>query len=66
MEADEPEHSDDDGVSAVGHTALEGLRDRTVFAVSPQAYAAFLARLNEPPKPNERLQRTMRAVPPWA
>ena len=41
------------------------LLDRTVFAVSPDAYADFLARLDEAPKPNERLRRTMQTVPPW-
>jgi uncharacterized protein (DUF1778 family) len=33
--------------------------------VSQDAYAAFLARLDEPPKPNERLRRTMQTTPPW-
>jgi uncharacterized protein (DUF1778 family) len=45
--------------------AEEALLDRTVFAVSPDAHAAFLARVDEPPKPNERLRRTMQAVSPW-
>jgi Protein of unknown function (DUF1778) len=36
-----------------------------VFTVSRKAYAQFLARLDEPPKPNERLRRTMLAAPPW-
>jgi uncharacterized protein (DUF1778 family) len=33
--------------------------------VSAEGYAAFLARLDEPPKPNDRLRRTMQIVPPW-
>jgi len=52
-------------LEAARHAAEDALLDRTVFAVSPGAYAAFLARLDEPPKPNERLRRTMRTTPPW-
>ena len=43
----------------------ETLLDRTVFIVRSEAYASFMARLDESPKPNERLRRTMRSVPPW-
>ena len=52
-------------LEAARHAAEEALLDRTIFAVSPEAYAQFLARLDEPPKPNERLRRTMQAAPPW-
>lgn len=52
-------------LEAARRAAEEALLDRTVFAVSPETYAAFLARLDEAPKPNERLQRTMQIVPPW-
>ena len=52
-------------LEAACHAAEEALLDRTVLTVSPEAYAAFLARLDEPPKPNERLRRTMQTVPPW-
>jgi uncharacterized protein (DUF1778 family) len=52
-------------LEAARRAAEEALLDRTVFAVSPEAHAAFLARLDEPPKPNERLRRTMHTVPPW-
>ena len=45
--------------------AEEALLDRSVFIVGPESYANFLARLDEPPKPNERLRHTMRTVPPW-
>jgi hypothetical protein len=41
------------------------LLDRTTFTVSPEAYADFLARLDAPPRPNERLRRTMQTTPPW-
>jgi uncharacterized protein (DUF1778 family) len=52
-------------LEAARHAAEEALLDRTVFTVSPQAYAAFIARLDEPPKPNERLRRTMQTTAPW-
>ena len=52
-------------LEAARRAAEEALLDRVVFAVSPDAYAAFLARLDGPPKPNARLRRTMRTVPPW-
>src|SRR3954462_4283655 len=52
-------------LEAARHAAEEALLDRTVFTVKPEAYAAFLARLDEPPKPNDRLRRTMQTVPPW-
>jgi uncharacterized protein (DUF1778 family) len=34
-------------------------------AVGPNAYADFLARLDAPAAPNERLRRTMRTPAPW-
>ena len=52
-------------LEAARRAAEDALLDRTMFLVSPEAYAAFLARLDEPPKPNERLRRTMATVPPW-
>lgn len=52
-------------LEAARRAAEEALLDRTVFTVSPAAYAAFLARLDAPPEPNDRLRRTMKATPPW-
>jgi uncharacterized protein (DUF1778 family) len=52
-------------LEAARQAAEETLLDQTVFAVSREAYAQFLARLDEAPKPNERLRRTMQTVPPW-
>ncbi|MFL5279673.1 MAG: DUF1778 domain-containing protein [Rhodopila sp.] len=52
-------------LEAARHAAEEALLDRTIFTVSPQAYAEFLARLDEPPQPNARLRRTIQALPPW-
>lgn len=53
-------------LSAARRAAEEELLDRTIFVVSPAAYSKFLAMLDAPPKPNERLRRTMQAPPPWS
>jgi uncharacterized protein (DUF1778 family) len=52
-------------LDAARHAAEDALLDRTLFAVSPEAYAQFLARLDAPPQPNDRLRRTMQTPPPW-
>jgi uncharacterized protein (DUF1778 family) len=52
-------------LDAARHAAEDALLDRTLLAVSPEAHAQFLARLDEPPKPNDRLRRTLQATPPW-
>lgn len=53
-------------LSAARRAAEEELLDRTIFVVSPSTYSKFLAMLDAPPRPNERLRRTMQATPPWA
>ncbi len=45
--------------------AEDALLDQTFFKVSPEAYAEFVARLDAPPAPNERLRRTMTTPAPW-
>ena len=45
--------------------AEDALLDQTVLRVTPEAYAAFVARLDAPPQPNERLRKTMQTPPPW-
>ena len=52
-------------LEAARRAAEEALLDRTIFTVSRKAYAEFLARLDAPPNPNERLRRTMRSKAPW-
>jgi uncharacterized protein (DUF1778 family) len=52
-------------LEAARRAAEDALLDRALIAVSPKAYAEFLARLEAPAKPNERLRRTMRAAVPW-
>jgi uncharacterized protein (DUF1778 family) len=45
--------------------AEEVLLDRSVFTVSAEIYAEYLARLDAPAQPNERLRRTMSSKAPW-
>lgn len=45
--------------------AEEVLLDRTVFTVSPEMHAEFLARLDAAPAPDARLIRTMTTQAPW-
>jgi uncharacterized protein (DUF1778 family) len=52
-------------LDAARHAAEDALMDRAMIAVSPKAYAEFLIRLDAPPKPNERLRRTMKTQAPW-
>ena len=52
-------------LDAARHAAEDTLLNRTVFMMSPKAYAAFVARLDAPPRPNARLRKTMRTPAPW-
>ncbi|QPC95599.1 DUF1778 domain-containing protein [Mesorhizobium sp. INR15] len=52
-------------LEAARMAAEEALLDQAVIAANPEAYAAFLARLDMPPEPNERLRETMRTSAPW-
>jgi uncharacterized protein (DUF1778 family) len=52
-------------LEAARAAAEETLLDQTLIAVSPKAYAEFLARLDMPPQPNERLRKTMQTPAPW-
>ena len=52
-------------LDAARRAAEDTLLDRALISVSPKAYAEFLARLDEPAKPNDKLRRTMRVTPPW-
>lgn len=53
-------------LGAARRAAEEALLDRALLSVSPEAYANFLARLDAPAQPNERLRKTMQAPLPWA
>lgn len=52
-------------LDAARMAAEEALLDQAIIAASPEAYAAFLARLDMPPEPNERLRKTMQTPAPW-
>jgi uncharacterized protein (DUF1778 family) len=52
-------------LEAARSAAEEALLDQAIIAAGPQAYAAFLARLDMPPRPNERLRKTMQTAAPW-
>jgi uncharacterized protein (DUF1778 family) len=45
--------------------AEEAILDQAILSVTPEAYQAFLEQLDLPPKPNERLRKTMQAPAPW-
>jgi uncharacterized protein (DUF1778 family) len=51
-------------LDAARQAAENALLDRTVFRVSAKAYAEFLARLDAPPQPNERLRRSLQTTAP--
>ena len=52
-------------LDAARRAAEEALVDRSVIRVSPESHAAFLALLDAPPEPDDRLRRTMQSTPPW-
>jgi uncharacterized protein (DUF1778 family) len=52
-------------LDAARAAAEEALLDQTIIAVSPEAYAAFLSRLDMPPQANSRLRKTMQTLAPW-
>ncbi|MDR2678700.1 MAG: DUF1778 domain-containing protein [Zoogloeaceae bacterium] len=52
-------------LDAARAAAEETLLEQAIISADPQAYAAFLARLDMPPQPNERLRETMRTSAPW-
>jgi len=52
-------------LDAARQAAEAALLDRTIFAVTSKAYADFLARLDAPPRPNERLRRALQTPGPW-
>ncbi len=45
--------------------AEDALLDQTLFKVNPAVHAKFVARLDAPPAPNEKLRRTMTTPAPW-
>ncbi|QGM97151.1 DUF1778 domain-containing protein [Methylocystis parvus] len=45
--------------------AQDALLDRRLWRVDSAAFDAFVALLDAPPQPNERLRRTMKTRAPW-
>ncbi len=45
--------------------AEDVLLDQRLFLVDEKRYRAFVALLDEPPAPSERLRRLMAGKPPW-
>ena len=41
------------------------LPEQSLLRVGAEAFAAFQARLDAPPQPNERLRKTMQSIPEW-
>lgn len=52
-------------LEAARRAAEETMLDRTLVQVSPEAYDAFLAQLDAPPVPSDRLKKTMQTKAPW-
>jgi len=52
-------------LEAARRAAVDALTERTLFVVDEKAYAKFLAALDAPPRPNDRLVRTMQTPAPW-
>jgi len=52
-------------LEAARAAAEETLLDQRQIGVSARAYAEFLNRLDQPPRPNERMRKTMRTIAPW-
>ena len=52
-------------LSAARREAEATILEQTILQVSPDVYAAFLQRLDQCPKPSERLLKTMETVAPW-
>ncbi len=52
-------------LDAARRAAEDAVLDQAVLGVTPEAFDAFLARLDAPPRPNDRLRETMRTPAPW-
>ena len=52
-------------LEAARNAAKDALLERSMFLVSPEAYSEFIALLDAPPQPNEKLRKTMQTPAPW-
>jgi uncharacterized protein (DUF1778 family) len=52
-------------IDAARQAAQNALLDRTVIPINDKAHAAFVALLDAPPQPNERLRKSLHTPAPW-
>lgn len=52
-------------LDAARQAAQNALLDRTVIPMNDKAHAAFVALLDAPPQPNERLRKSLQTPAPW-
>ena len=52
-------------LDAARRAAEDTLLDQTVLAVGAKAFRQFLERLDAPPRPNQRLKKSLRSRAPW-
>ena len=52
-------------LEAARRAAVDALTERTLFLVDAETYAKFVAALDAPPRPNDKLRRTMTTPAPW-
>jgi uncharacterized protein (DUF1778 family) len=52
-------------LDAARNAAQNTLLDRTVIPLNGKAYATFVALLDAPPKPNERLRKSLQTPAVW-
>lgn len=52
-------------LEAAKAAAEEALLDQRQISVSPKAYTEFLNCLDQPPRPNELMRKTMQSSAPW-
>jgi uncharacterized protein (DUF1778 family) len=52
-------------LEAARQAAEEAIFDQSLIIAAPEAFDAFLARLEAPPQPNAGLRKTMQTPAPW-
>ena len=52
-------------LEAARKAAEEALLEQRIWGVSPETYAEFIARLDAPAQPNERLKKMIQTSAPW-
>jgi len=52
-------------LEAARRAATDAILDRTLLRLQPAAFACFVAMLDAPPQPNEKLRKLLGTTPPW-